>query len=137
MRERQWNSERFIVFQTVILQQAGHVTASHAIRRRIGKRLDAWEDGKYGMLVEDILRTCEQYITFSCREELVEHRAQTYHSMVLRGKVRTVVRWITERETGGALQLGERCTKKGERVTEVLRTKNPDDRAPTASRMDS
>ena len=35
MRNRQWNLERFIVFQTVILQQAQHVTASHAIQRRI------------------------------------------------------------------------------------------------------
>ena len=137
MRERQWNSERFIVFQTVILQQAGHVTASHAIRRRIGKRLDAWEDGKYGMLVEDILRTCEQYITFSCREEFVEHRAQTYHSMVLRGKVRTVVRWITERETGGILQPGERCKKTGEKVMEVLRTNHPEACTPTAASLDS
>ena len=41
VRDRLWNSERFIIFQTVILQQAQHVTASQAIRRRIEKRLDA------------------------------------------------------------------------------------------------
>ena len=35
VRNRWWNSERFIVFQTVILQQSCHVTASHAIRHRI------------------------------------------------------------------------------------------------------
>ena len=35
VRDRQWNSERFIVFQTVILQRARHVTASHVIRRQI------------------------------------------------------------------------------------------------------
>ena len=39
---RQWNSERFIVFQKVILQRARHVTASQAIRLRIEKRLDTW-----------------------------------------------------------------------------------------------
>ena len=38
MRDCRWNLERFIVFQTVILQRACHVTASHAIRRRIKKR---------------------------------------------------------------------------------------------------
>ena len=80
---------------------------------------------------------CAEYLTVARREELTEHQEHTYHSLVLWGKLRTAVQWITERETGGALQLGERCTKKGERVTEVLRTKNPDDRAPTASRMDS
>ena len=39
--DRLWNSERFIVFQTVILQQARHITASQSIQQRIEKRLDA------------------------------------------------------------------------------------------------
>ena len=46
-----WNSERFIIFQTVILQLSRRVTASHRIRQRIKKRLDAWEVGRHGMLV--------------------------------------------------------------------------------------
>ena len=41
VRDRRWNSEPFIVFQTVILQRARHVTASHVIRSRIEKRLEA------------------------------------------------------------------------------------------------
>ena len=40
--DRQWNSERFVVFQTVTLQRARHVTTSRDIRRRIERRLDAW-----------------------------------------------------------------------------------------------
>ena len=51
VRERLWNSERFIVFQMVILKRSRHVTESQAIRRRIEKRLDAWEEGKPTMLV--------------------------------------------------------------------------------------
>ena len=58
VRERRWNSERFIVFQTVILQRSRHVTASHAIRQRIAKRLDAWGEGKHAMLVRNTLRSC-------------------------------------------------------------------------------
>ena len=68
------------------------------------------------MLVGDTLRSCEEYLTAAQREETAEHRAQTYHSLVLRGKLRSVVRWITERETGGVLQLGDRCEKTGDRV---------------------
>ena len=60
VQDRLWNSERFIFFQTVILQQARHVTASHAIRRRIKNRLDAWREGKHAVLVEDTLRTCAE-----------------------------------------------------------------------------
>ena len=61
------------------------------------------------MLVGDTLRSCEDYLTAAQREETAEHRAQTYHSLVLRGKLRSAVRWITERETGGVLQPGGRC----------------------------
>ena len=68
MRDRRWNSERLIVFQTVILQLARHVTASQAICRRIKKRLDAWGEGKHVMMVEDTLQACEEYLTVTRRE---------------------------------------------------------------------
>ena len=58
VRDRRWNSERFIVFQTVTLQRARHVTASRDIRQRIEKRLDAWEAGQHANLVEDKLLSC-------------------------------------------------------------------------------
>ena len=86
------------------------------------KRLDAWEDGKHGMLLEDTLRTCAEYLTVARREDSAEHQAQTYHSLVLWGKLRTAVRWIEERETGEVLQPGERCSKTGDRVMECLHT---------------
>ena len=85
VQDRRCDLERFIVFQTVILQRARRVTASHAIRRRIEKMLDAWGAGKHAMLVGDTLRSCKDYMTAARREETVEHRAQTYHSLVLRG----------------------------------------------------
>ena len=107
VRDRRWNLEWFIVFQTVILQRACHVTASQAIRRRIEKRLDAWGEGKHAMLAEDTLQACGEYLTVARREETAEHWAQTYHSLVLRGKLWTAARWITERDTGGVLQPGE------------------------------
>ena len=93
VQDRRWKSERFIVFQTVILQRARHVTASHAIRRRIEKRLDSWGAGKHAMLVGDTLRSCEEYLTAALWEETADHRAQTYHSLVLRGKLWSAVRY--------------------------------------------
>ena len=64
IRDRRWNSERFIVFQTVTLQRARHVTASRDIQRQIEKLLDAWEAGIFKMLVEDTLRSSTQYLTY-------------------------------------------------------------------------
>ena len=87
MKFRWWNFDWSIVFQTVILQRACHVTTSHAIRRRIKKRLDAWETGRYGIIVEDTMRTCEQYLSAARREESHNHREKTYYSLALRGKL--------------------------------------------------
>ena len=93
--------------------------------------------GKYAMLFGDTLRSCEEYLTAARREETAEHRAQTYHSLVLRGKLRSAVRWITERETGGVLHPGDQCNKTGYRVLEVLRAKHPEARTPTAACLTS
>ena len=89
------------------------------------------------MLVGDTLRLCEEYLTAARREETVGHRAKTYHSLVHRGKLRSAVRWIKERETGVVLQPGERCMKTGDRVLEVLRTKHPEAQTPTAACLKS
>ena len=95
-RDILWDLERFIVFQTVILQQDHHVTKSQAICWSIEKRLDAWEAGRHEMMVEETLHTCAQYLTSARREESEEHRDKTYHSLVFQGKLRMLVRWITE-----------------------------------------
>lgn len=54
---RKWNSERFIVFQMVVLQRSRDVKTSSAIRRRLTKRMDSWEAGKFTMLVQETERT--------------------------------------------------------------------------------
>ena len=66
----------------------------------------------------------------------MEHRAKTYHSLVLRGNLQTSVRWITERETGGFLQPGGQCTNTGDWVMEVLCAKHLEARIPTAEILD-
>ena len=54
--------------------------------------MDAWEARSYVILVEDTLRSSTQYLTAVFREETAEHRAKTFHGLVLRGKLRTAVR---------------------------------------------
>ena len=60
-----------------------------------------------------------------------------FHSLVLRGKLQTAVRWITERETGGVLQPADWCTKTGDQVMKVLRAKHLETRTPTVASLDS
>ena len=89
------------------------------------------------MLVEDTLRSSAQYLTAVRQEETAEHRAKTFHGLLLHGKLRMAVRWITEREKEGLLQPEDHCTKTRERVMEVLCTKHPDARPPLAASLDA
>ena len=77
----------------------------------IKKRLDTYGAGYHGMLVEETLRTCAHLLTAACRKEFEEHRTKTYYRLVIYGKLRTAVRWITEREMGGVLHPEEMCNK--------------------------
>ena len=88
------------------------------------------------MLVEDKLRACGEYFTVAWREETAEHWSQTYHSLVLRGKIRTAVWWITKLEMSGVLQPGDRCTKTGDRVMEMLRAKHLEAQTPTEASLE-
>ena len=65
------------------------------------------------MLVEETLRTFYQYLADANREESEEHKAKTYHILVLQGKLRTAIRWITDLYIGGVLHLTEIFTKTG------------------------
>jgi hypothetical protein len=53
IRQHKWNSERFLVFQMVILQRSKEVKTALAIRQRITTRLDLWEASKFEMLVQE------------------------------------------------------------------------------------
>ena len=57
------------------------------------------------------MRTCAQYLTVAHRKESKEHRAKTYHILVLLGKLRMAVQWITERDTGCVLSPEEHLHK--------------------------
>jgi hypothetical protein len=47
VKARKCNMEKFVVFQMVILQRTRNVKRAGGIKKRILKRLDAWEAGKY------------------------------------------------------------------------------------------
>jgi hypothetical protein len=130
IKSRKWNSERFIVFQLVILQKSREVKRSRDIRRRITKRLDAWEKGQTTMLVEDTLRSMESHLSHKRGQTTPEQRSKIFHQKVLRGNLRGAVRYLTEREKGGILYPDDIDEKTGLTVETVLESKHPDAREP-------
>ena len=98
--ERSWNSERFLVFPAVILQRSPSAKRARDIRRRIEYRLQAWAEGKFNMLVEDTSRTSISLISTKRRSMSDEQIAKTYTRLVLQGKLRSAVRFVTDRDKG-------------------------------------
>ena len=120
MQERRWNAENFIFFQTAILKFARHVTGVQAIHKLIMERLGAWESGKNHVMVEDIARTCNQYLSASRSEDSEEQRTETFKSIVLLCKLRTAIHWIMEWDNGRVYPMGNPCQNMGETVLGML-----------------
>jgi di/tripeptidase len=66
-----------------------------------------------------------------------EQRAKTFARLVLQGKLRTLVWWVTKQEKGGVLIPEDTDEKTGKKVIDVLRSKHPDARVPDASELEN
>ena len=98
---RRWNGERFIVFQSVILQRSGEAKKAKDIRARIQWRLKEWMAGKYDMLVQDTVRTSMGLMGDIRRGQTEEQISKTFTRMVLQVKIRQAVRFAIERGQWG------------------------------------
>ena len=92
-----WNVKWLIVFQMVILQHTHHMLGAQAIWRRLLRQLNTWEDGQHHMMVKDTMHTWNHFLTASCWDDTEDQRWRTYTSLVLHGKLRAAVWWITDR----------------------------------------
>ena len=129
IRNRKWNAERAIIFQTVILQRVRLVTGAKNIRDRINSHLDSWNKGTYKKLVQDSYSAAPYYLGKSHKTKNGEQCHLNFLSIIIRRKLCEAVRFICDRETGGVLLPSYWATEKAgitdETVVEVLAGKHP------------
>ncbi len=130
---RTCNSEMLLVFSMTILQKTPGVFRARDIRKRLERRMDAWEAGKYNMLVQDTERDMQAYLSSKQKGTTPAQRLSIYHRLVLQGKLRQAVRYLTDREKGSILMPDDIDEKTGDSVTTVLESKHPDARVPDVS----
>ena len=87
VRARKWNSNRVIVFRSVILQHAKGVNNSNHIRTRIFFKLDFWNRGAFDKLVKDTFNAAMKYLGKyrGIKTEGQHHR--TFSNLVLKRKI--------------------------------------------------
>ena len=124
---RKWNSERVIIFQSVILQHAQGVNNPPRIHKRVLFRLDFWNCGAFDIIVKDVYNLAMGYLIKPRGIQAEEQRHQTFSNLVLKGKLRKEVQFFCDREKGEVFQpdeLDEDCTCTiSDTVTSVLEGK--------------
>jgi hypothetical protein len=113
IQKREINSEKSLVFQIVILQCTREVKRSKDIQQRISRRIDAWEKGKFAMLVQETERDMQTYLSNRQGTTTPKQQANIFDQKMLQGDVRGAVRYLTDREVGGVLLPSDMDEKTG------------------------
>ena len=135
-RLRKWNSERVVIFPSVILQRKPNMSAKQ-IKKVIEQRLDMWEAGRFKELCNEVINKGKSESAGLSPDEwdddgASDNVAMRYNSLVLSGKIRAAVRMATSRGLGGPLGPDDTCSKTGKRVLDVLASKYPSISRPEA-----
>jgi hypothetical protein len=135
VQARTWNSERPLVFVAAVFQTTPGVKRARDIRKRLTHRMDLWYEGKFIALIDDTETEVQsRHGPHPVPDE--ETLARAFNEKVLRGRLRSAVRNLTNRDQGGVLQPDDACTKTGRPVLEVLRGKHPPMRDPAPNLQD-
>ena len=126
-------SERLIVFSSLMLQRDRNVKKVCDIRQLLERRLMLWNEDKFDVLFQEACR-CDKALKSRHRNlNDGSHIASVFSQLMLQGKIRGAVRWITERSRSGLLAPTDEISVDGstkKTVPDVLRSKHPDPHPP-------
>lgn len=88
-------SKRLIIFSSVILQRERSVSKTRDIIRSLNRRLDMWRDEKFDLLVQEASRCDRAYNIKRRRPNHPDHVERVFTRLMLHGKVRAAMRWLT------------------------------------------
>ena len=124
-----WNTERVIIFQSIILQRAQGVNNSSKIRKRILFWLNWWNYGAFDELVKDTYICNMGYLGEARGSQTAEENHRTFSNLVLKVKLCEDVWLVCDRENVGILkpyELAEiRTGKINDTIVSIFGGKHP------------
>ena len=115
-------SERVLVMSRVLLQRDPMIKASKDIRTLIGRRIEDWKENKFDKLLAEAVR-CGKKKQINQDSLDDKHVSKVFASLMMKGKVRSAMRWLSERASGCVLHPMQEV-KKGVTVLENLKSKH-------------
>ena len=126
----QRNSESFVCFPSLILQKDKNFKKTKDIRSLLKRRMTMWDNGQFDELIKEA-EQCDRKLSQSSGKMNVDQEAKVFSSLIMQGKLREAVRFITDRQGGGVMSPEQDAGKPaGKSVFEVLLSKHPEQRIP-------
>ena len=127
-------SEVFICFPSLILQKDKNIKKTKDIRILLKRRLQMWTNGFFENLCDEAER-CDKKLPKSSGKMSEDQEEKIFSALILQGRLREAVRFITDRQGGGAMAPEDDAVKPfGKSVLEVLIDKHPEQRIPEVLR---
>jgi hypothetical protein len=97
--------------------------------------MDAWEAGKFAMLVQETERDMKTFLATKQGGTTPEERYKIFNRKMLEGNPKAAVLYLADKEKGGILMASDIDEKTGASVATVLESKHPEARTPDASHL--
>ena len=100
------------------------IKPSKDIRTLIGRRIEDWKENKFDKLLAEAVRYGKRK---QVNQDNLDDKqiSKVFGSLMMKGKVRSAMRWLSERTKGGVLDPMQEV-KKGVTVLETLKSKHPE-----------
>ena len=137
-----YSAERLVVFSAVILQRDKSVKKSVDVRRTLERRMKLWTDHEFDVLMQEMERCDRSFKLVRKFANDKDHIVRVFTRMMLQGKVRAAVRWLSEESRKGVFfpsDLNEKKDGKGvivlSSVWDILCNKHPEPVIPDKSSL--
>ena len=129
-----YSSDRVIAFSALMLQRDRMIKRSCDVRRVIERRMDLWKNQEFNVLLQEAIR-CDKSLKNTRKSDMnKDHVTKVFTKLMLQGKIRAAVRWLSEKARGGILHPMDQVESKVSvklQVWEVLRNKHPNPSIPS------